>query len=76
MEMKLKNIKDTYTDFKICETCGALNLFSNEDCSVCMSISFKDKGEGVVEKISDDYIYYMLIEDRTKEETDEIYTLI
>jgi len=76
MELKLKHIKDTSTDFKICECCGGLNLFTNEDCSICMGITFKDNGEGVIERIMDDYLYYMLIENRTEEEADEIWTLI
>ena len=72
MQMDYMRITQKPTDYKVCEECGHLNWYENEQCCNCDCKEFDSEERLVVLTIEDDYSFYKQ-EGYTESEIDNMY---
>ena len=72
-EVTLDTLVMKPSDFKVCEKCGKINWYENEDCIECGENKFNDSKVAVMKWAKDEYDYWMNVEGYTEEEADNVY---
>lgn len=57
MERQLGDIEGKLSDYKVCEKCGAINWYENEEC-VCNHTKFNNSENAIIEWLELEYKFW------------------